>query len=107
MDYLLVSITVLGAGLAFGTPALLDQPRPRRRWRLSAVRLVAIAAMIVPGAIVSDLFGPDGSIRSFWQMAAALWLPPLILAVLFDWPERWNGRRPATEEDCGPELSRP
>ncbi|MCX6400643.1 MAG: hypothetical protein NTX33_12035 [Propionibacteriales bacterium] len=86
MDYLLVSLSVLGAGLAFGTKAPLEREKGERTWLLAGLRLLFIAAMIIPGAMVSDLFGPTDSTTSYWRTAVALWLPGLILALIFRWP---------------------
>lgn len=83
-DALLVGMSVIGAGVVFGTPALRLPVAWRdrsTRW-LVAAKVAGTAAMTGPGFAVLHLFGDEDSGSALVRLALALWLPAVVLVGL-------------------------
>lgn len=103
MVYVLAALSVFAAGFLFRSDWV-DLGSFRRsgsaspQWPWIALRLASLVVMLVCGVESSGLFGEDGSNMAVARMAAILWLPQLLLALIFadkpGSPEESDGEEP-------------
>ena len=95
MVYLYAGFAVFAAGFLFRS-AYVDltsfgfSDTKTTEWVWIGLRIVALAAMLVFGFEATSLFGTYQSGEAFARMAAILWLPQLIVALVFEYKPAQN-----------------
>lgn len=84
MEFLWAGVSVLAAGLVLGPVLSSDE----NRTPVIALRATATVVMLFFGYASIGLFGDSDAVSSYLKMAAALWLPQLILGLVFISPTR-------------------
>lgn len=88
MVYCYAALSVLAAGFLFRSDWV-DLRSFRRsgfgspQWPWLVLRVAAIVVMLACGGAASALFGTHGTDSAFARMAAVLWAPQLVLALIF------------------------
>ncbi|MGO4258265.1 hypothetical protein [Marmoricola sp. RAF53] len=93
-------IAVLGVGVAVFGAGIAYRLGGRRDERVS-VRIVCAILMFLGGTFAIPLFGPEDANSSFLKMAAALWLPQLLLGAWWAGPALKEDERLPAGTDCG------
>lgn len=91
MDYVFAGLSVLAAGFLFRSEwiGVAASKKAARLWIV--LRVVALLAMLVFGFEATALFGAENSGAAFARVAAVLWLPQLVVNLVF-------GYKPASDK---------
>jgi len=94
MTYVFAAVSAFAAGVLFH---LDGRPRAEReRGRLLIIRFLALTIMVTAGLGASSLFGEEASGRAMAITAGVLWLPSLLVTLVFVRP---GDRAGAPEQD--------
>ncbi|MCD9154144.1 hypothetical protein [Aeromicrobium duanguangcaii] len=81
MTFVFAAVSAFAAGVLFRSD---DWPQRdhERGWRL-ILRFLALSVMVTAAIGASSLFGAEGSRRAVAIAAGVLWLPPLLVTLVF------------------------